>query len=94
MIYNLGIGKGISVREIIESCRRVTGKRIALKEGARRAGDPARLLADARKVQGELGWRARVTELDEIVGSAWRWMERNPGGYGGSVRPARRQSGT
>lgn len=79
--YNLGIGKGYSVREVIESARRVTGLKVPVKEGTRRAGDPPRLFADPRKIQSELGWRAKITDIDEIVGSAWRWMKENPRGY-------------
>lgn len=79
--YNLGIGKGYSVREIIESCRRVTGRAIKVVEGPRRPGDPPRLFADPRKVKAELGWTAKITDLDEIVRSAWAWFERHPNGY-------------
>ncbi|MBX3359367.1 MAG: UDP-glucose 4-epimerase GalE [Phycisphaeraceae bacterium] len=81
-VYNLGIGRGYSVREIIGACERVTGKRIAVVEGDRRAGDPPALYADPRKIQRDLSWRASITDLDEIVGSAWRWFEKHPRGYG------------
>lgn len=79
--YNLGIGRGYSVREIIEAVRRVTGVEFAVKSGPRRAGDPPQLFADPRKIQAELGWRAQVTDLNEIVDSAWRWFKANPRGY-------------
>jgi UDP-glucose 4-epimerase len=79
--YNLGIGKGYSVREVISAAERVTGKKITVKEGPRRPGDPPRLFADPRKIQSELGWRARITDIDEIVSSAWKWMQQNPKGY-------------
>lgn len=79
--YNLGNGRPFSVREIIASVERVTGRRLAIKEGARALGDPPVLYADAGKIARELGWRARVTELDEIVRSAWAWYERHPRGY-------------
>lgn len=79
--YNLGIGKGYSVREVIEAARRVTGHAIPTVEGARRAGDPPRLFADPRKIQAELGWRAKTTDIDEIVATAWGWMKANPKGY-------------
>ena len=79
--YNLGIGKGYSVREVIESARRVTGKDIPVREGQRRAGDPAVLFADPAKIQQELGWHAQITDLDEIVASAWNWFQANPTGY-------------
>jgi len=70
--YNLGIGNGYSVREVINSCRRVTGCDIAVEEGSRRSGDPAVLVADPTCVMHELSWRPRFTDLDEIVGTAWR----------------------
>ncbi len=79
--YNLGIGKGYSVKEVIESARRVTGRDIPVEYGPRRAGDPAVLFADADKIQRELGWSARHTELDAIIATAWKWFERHPGGY-------------
>ncbi len=79
--YNLGIGKGYSVREIIESVRRVTGRPFTVKEGPRRPGDPPRLFADPGKIQRELGWRAGITSLDDVVASAWNWFQKHPGGY-------------
>ncbi len=79
--YNLGIGRGYSVREVIESARRVTGRDIAVRYGARRPGDPAVLYADATKINRELGWKPQYTELDAIVESAWRWHSSHPDGY-------------
>jgi UDP-glucose 4-epimerase len=79
--YNLGIGKGYSVREIIDAARRVTGKEIKVKEGPRRPGDPPMLFANPEKIRRELGWTAKVTGLDEIIGSAWRWFQKHPRGY-------------
>lgn len=83
-VYNLGIGRGYSVREIIDSVKRVTGASFAVKSGPRRAGDPPRLFGNPEKIQRELGWKARVTDLDEIVESAWKWFKANPAGYGPS----------
>jgi len=81
-IYNLGCGgAGYSVRQVIEAARRVTGLAIPLRIGPRRAGDPAVLVASAAKIQSELGWQPRLGALDVIVASAWRWMQRFPGGY-------------
>ena len=80
--YNLGIGQGYSVREVIESACRVTGREIAVEYGDRRPGDPPVLFANSDKIQRELGWSARYTEIDEIVGTAWRWYEKFPAGYG------------
>jgi len=81
LFYNLGVGRGYSNREIIESVQRVTGKKIKVVESPRRAGDPPELYADPAKIKKELGWSARFTDLDEIVRTAWKWFEKNPGGY-------------
>ncbi len=81
LFYNLGVGRGYSVREIIKACQRVSGKKIATKEVARRPGDPPALFASPDKIRNELGWAAKYTNLDEIVATAWRWMESHPRGY-------------
>ena len=80
--YNLGIGKGYSVREVLDAAVRVTGREIAVEYGDRRPGDPPVLFANADKIREELGWEARYTEIEEIVGTAWNWFERFPEGYG------------
>ncbi len=80
-VYNLGIGRGYSVKEVVESCRRVTGHAIPADIGPRRPGDPPALYADPAKVQSELGWSAEITDLDAIIESAWNWMKANPNGY-------------
>lgn len=72
-VYNLGNGRGFSVREVIESVRRVTGKSPRVAEGPRREGDPAVLVASSARAAKELGWRPSGTELDGIVDTAWRW---------------------
>jgi UDP-glucose-4-epimerase GalE len=79
--YNLGAGKGYSVREVIRTCEEVTGKKIAVKEGPRRPGDPPALVAAADKARHELGWQPRYTELREIVETAWKWHWTHPRGY-------------
>ncbi|MFN9076390.1 MAG: UDP-glucose 4-epimerase GalE [bacterium] len=79
--WNIGIGRGYSVREVLESCRRVTGHPIPANLGERRAGDPPALYADPSSIRRDLGWKARFTELDEIVATAWRWHQANPNGY-------------
>jgi UDP-glucose 4-epimerase len=79
--YNLGIGKGYSVREVIESVRRVTGVDFEVRSGQRRPGDPPTLFADPTKIRTELGWQARFQSLDEIVETAWRWFKAHPEGY-------------
>ncbi len=80
--YNLGIGKGYSVKEIIDSAGRVTGVDIPVEYGTRRAGDPATLFANADKIQSELGWSAKYAGIDDIVATAWRWHKSHPNGYG------------
>ncbi|MGD9688173.1 MAG: UDP-glucose 4-epimerase GalE [Phycisphaerales bacterium] len=79
--YNLGIGKGYSVRQIIQAVERVTGRRVKVVEGPRRAGDPPMVFADPGKINRELGWQAQVTDLDVIVRSAWDWFQAHPRGY-------------
>lgn len=79
--FNVGIGKGYSVREIIDSVKRVSGTDFAVGTGDRRAGDPALLFNNPAKISAELGWKAAVTELDEIVGTALAWMQAHPNGY-------------
>jgi UDP-glucose 4-epimerase len=81
LFYNLGLGRGYSNREIIESVQRVTSRKIPIREVARRAGDPPELYADPTKVKADLGWSARFTDLDEIVRTAWNWSSKNPRGY-------------
>jgi len=81
--YNLGIGKGYSVKEVLEAANRVTGVEIPVEYGPRRPGDPAILFADARKIHRELGWSPRYTEIDQIVATAWNWFKSHPDGYEG-----------
>ena len=75
LIYNIGNGAGFSVREIIESVRRVTGHPIPVVEEPRRPGDPAVLIAGSAKIARELGWKPEYTEIDRIVESAWVWHQ-------------------
>ena len=72
-IYNLGNGTGFSVREVIASCERVTGRSIAVRYVERRAGDPAVLIASSEKAVTELGWQPKYTAIDEIVADAWEF---------------------
>lgn len=81
-VFNLGNGRGFSVRQVIEAAARVVGRSIPVKEGPRRQGDPAVLVASARKIQQELGWRPQYPELETIIATAWRWHSRHPHGYG------------
>ena len=77
LIYNLGNGRGFSVREVIEVARQVTGHAIPAVEGPRRAGDPDVLVASSDKIRRELGWNPQFAELETIVRSAWEWMLRH-----------------
>ena len=79
--FNLGNGQGFSVRQIVDCARRVTGHAIPVVMGQRRAGDPARLVAAARKAQQVLGWQPRLG-VEAIIESAWRWHREHPHGYG------------
>jgi len=79
--YNLGTGRGYSVREVIRCVEEVSGKSVSVREGPRRPGDPPVLVAAADKVQRELGWQPRYTELRSIVDTAWNWHKSHPRGY-------------
>ncbi len=80
-IYNLGNGNGYSVKEVIETARKVTGKRVVSTESPRRPGDPARLVASSEKIRRELGWAPRYPDLETIVETAWKWHHHHPNGY-------------
>jgi UDP-glucose 4-epimerase len=80
--YNLGNGKGFSVRQVIEACRAVTGSPIPAEPVERRPGDPPRLIASSRKAIDGLGWRPDFPDLTTIVSHAWAWHKANPDGYG------------
>ena len=80
LIFNLGNGRGFSVREVIESARRVTGHPIPAEVHPRRPGDPAVLVASSEKAIRELGWKPKYTQLDEIVRTAWAWHRKRYGG--------------
>jgi UDP-glucose 4-epimerase len=81
LIYNLGNGSGYSVREVIETARRVTGHPIPAVESPRRSGDAPRLVASSEKIQRELGWTPRHPDLTDIIASAWNWHSSHPQGY-------------
>jgi len=76
LVFNLGNGRGFSVREVIESARRVTGHPIPAEIHPRRPGDPAVLVASSEKAMRELGWKPKYTQLDEIVRTAWVWHQK------------------
>jgi UDP-glucose 4-epimerase len=74
-IYNLGSEQGYSVKEVIATCERSTGKKIKTVESPRRAGDPPRLVASATKAKTELGWKPQFQNLEEIISTAWNWEQ-------------------
>lgn len=82
LIYNVGTGSGYSVREVIETARRVTGLALPAIEAGRRPGDPPRLVASSDKIQAELGWEPQHPDLEDIIKSAWEWHRTHPDGYG------------
>jgi UDP-glucose 4-epimerase len=79
--YNLGSGGGTSVREVINTCRKITGHAIPTIEKPRRAGDPARLIASSKRARESLGWKPLFADIEAIVESAWRWHFAHPAGY-------------
>ncbi len=81
LVYNLGSGSGYSVREVVETARRVTGEPIPVVESPRRPGDAPRLVASSEKIRGELGWQPQHPKLEEIIQSAWEWHRLHPQGY-------------
>ncbi|AEF16620.1 UDP-glucose 4-epimerase [Thermoanaerobacterium xylanolyticum LX-11] len=81
-IYNLGNGEGFTVKEVVETARKVTGHPIPAKIAARRPGDPAKLVASSDKIINELGWNPKHNSLEEIIESAWKWHKSNPYGFG------------
>ena len=79
--FNLGTGKGCSVREVISACEATTGSKIKVIEKARRDGDPPELVAAPAKVMEALDWKPDYTEIEKIVESAWKWHQKHPQGY-------------
>jgi len=84
--YNLGIGHGYSVREVIDAARKVTGIDIPTQLGPRRPGDPAVLYSDAGKIRRELGWSPRYTDIRPMIATAWKWFRAHPDRYGDKGR--------
>ena len=80
--YNLGNGRGFSVREVISAAEKATGLKVPVVFGARRPGDPAQLISDATKAREALGWQPQIAGLSEILSTAWAWHQRKPGGAG------------
>ena len=82
MAYNLGSNQGYSVLEIVETAQKVTGVEIETRISPRRPGDPAVLVASARRARSDLGWKPQFPELKSIIESTWTWMQQQPEGYG------------
>ena len=80
-VFNLGNGVGFSVKQVIDEARRVTGHPIPAKEEARRAGDPAQLIASSEKAKSVLGWKPEYDDLNTIIQTAWDWHKNHPHGY-------------
>ena len=80
-VYNLGNGSGFSVREVVETAREVTGRRIKVAHAPRRAGDPAVLVAASRKIREEIGWAPKKPELEAMISDAWGWIQAYLCGY-------------
>lgn len=79
--YNLGNGSGFSVKNVLDAAYNVTGLKVPFQIAARRAGDPAVLVADADSIRNELHWKTRFADLESIIASAWRWHQEHPNGY-------------
>ena len=80
-IFNLGNGQGFSVKEMIETAKKVTGQDIKVEIGPRRAGDPAQLIASSDKARQTLGWNPRFADVETVIGTAWNWHRNHPDGY-------------
>lgn len=82
-IFNLGNGVGFTVKEVIDTARKVTGHEIPVRIAERRAGDPARLIASSDKARQVLLWKPEHADLEEIISTAWNWHKNHPNGYNG-----------
>lgn len=80
-IFNLGNGVGFTVKEVVETARKVTGHPIPAKEEPRRSGDPSMLIASSAKAKEVLGWNPQYADLETIIGTAWNWHKNHPNGY-------------
>jgi len=75
-VYNVGNNEGFSVREIIEVAKKITNQKMDIEIQSRRKGDPAELIADNQKIKSELNWKAKHSDLDKIISSAWQWEQK------------------
>ncbi len=81
LVYNLGNGKGYSVKEVIDTVKKVSGKDFKVVAAKRRAGDAPILTSDATKAMNELGWKTQFADLEKIISTAWQWHNEHPDGY-------------
>jgi UDP-glucose 4-epimerase len=81
LAYNLGNGRGYSVRDVIAAVKKVSGKDFKVTDADRRPGDPPVLTSDATKAKNKLGWRPQLPDLEQIVATAWQWHSQHPDGY-------------
>ena len=79
--FNLGSGKGFSVKEIVEAAKKVTGIDFSVEYGTRRAGDPGTLVASSDKIKRILGWNPTQSTVEQVIGDAWKWHQTHPQGY-------------
>ncbi|HKY32810.1 MAG TPA: UDP-glucose 4-epimerase GalE [Candidatus Polarisedimenticolia bacterium] len=86
-VYNLGAQQAVSVLEVVEAARRITARPIAVRDGPRRAGDPAVLRASSTRIRRELGWKPAMSDLESILRTAWRWHAARPRGFDGPPPP-------
>jgi len=87
---NLGNGNGYSVKEVIDTAKRVTGRDIPVENAPRRAGDPPQLVGDSKKAREVLGWKPQFPELEKIIESAWKWHLSHPDGYNDEAKSSSR----
>lgn len=80
-IFNLGNGVGFTVKEVIETARKVTGHPVPAVISQRRAGDPAQLIASSKKAKAVLGWKPQYADIEEIIATAWKWHKNHPDGF-------------
>ena len=79
---NLGTGRGVSVRQVVDTVRRITGREVIARDASRRAGDPPTLVADPKKAGERLAWAPQRSDLDTIITDAWRWHNKRFGSKG------------
>lgn len=80
-IYNLGSEKGFTVKEIVSASEKITGKKVNAIISPRRAGDPPALIASSKKINSDLGWKAKYSDVEKIISDTWDWMKKHPNGY-------------